>query len=262
MRRTARLLIVALALHPSLGVTQGVVAANTATQVKQAANSAKVPIINIAAPNQAGVSHNKYQNYNVGKEGLILNNSNQTFTNKTKLAGYINGNPHLQSGAAARLILNEVTGNTRSQLRGYTEIAGERAHLVIANPHGITCDGCGFLNTPRVTLATGRPHLNEDGQLSHYTVTGGDILIEGQGINAGNLDRFELLTRAARLNAELYARQLDIILGTNQIDAKSLDVLPLSANGDVPQLGRVNTKDSKNRVCFGNGNYRSVIPPD
>jgi hypothetical protein len=28
------------------------------------------------------------------------------------------------------------------------------------------------------------------------------------------------------------------------------------------ELGRVHTKDSKNLVCFGNGNYRSAISPD
>ncbi|MDR0702233.1 MAG: filamentous hemagglutinin N-terminal domain-containing protein, partial [Azoarcus sp.] len=233
MRWTARLLIIALSLHPSLGLAQSIVAASVGTQLTQARNT--VPVINLAAPNSKGVSHNQYQHYNIGKAGLILNNSNQAFT-ETQLGGLIQGNPQLQGKQTARLILNEVIGNHRSQLRGYTEIAGGAAHLVLANPHGITCDGCGFLNTPRVTLATGRPLLGPDGQLSHYRVTGGDILIEGQGIDAGGLDQFELLTRAARLNGELHARRLDIILGANQIDAQRLDALALESGGDIPQL--------------------------
>jgi filamentous hemagglutinin len=147
MRRTARLLILTLAVHPTLGLTQGVVPATAATRVTQPAGQ-KAPVVNIAAPNAKGLSHNKYQHYNVGREGLILNNSNQPYTS-TQLNGYIEGNPQLQQGNAARIILNEVTGASRSQLRGYTEIAGQAAHLIVANPNGITCDGCGFLNTPR-----------------------------------------------------------------------------------------------------------------
>ncbi|MDY7568963.1 hypothetical protein RGV32_03770 [Pseudomonas sp. CCC4.1] len=27
----------------------------------------------------------------------------------------------------------------------------------MANPYGITCNGCGFINTPNVTLTTGKP---------------------------------------------------------------------------------------------------------
>jgi len=27
----------------------------------------------------------------------------------------------------------------------------------VANPYGITCNGCGFINTPNVTLTTGKP---------------------------------------------------------------------------------------------------------
>ncbi|MDR1064523.1 MAG: filamentous hemagglutinin N-terminal domain-containing protein, partial [Azoarcus sp.] len=232
MRWTARLLILTLAVHPTLGLTQGVVPATPATQVTQPAGQ-KAPVVNIARPNAAGLSHNQYQHYNVGPEGLILNNSHQPYTN-TQLNGYITGNPNL-TGNAARLLLNEVTGASRSQLLGTTEIAGSAAHLIVANPHGITCDGCGFLNTPRVTLATGQPVL-QNGQLTHYDIRGGDILIDGAGLNAGDIDRFELLTRAARLNAALHARQLDLRLGANRIDAQTLGVSALDSAAPVPVL--------------------------
>ena len=71
----------------------------------------------------------------------MLNNSATDV--RSKLAGTIEGNSQLQHGSA-RIILNEVTGASPSSLLGVTEVAGQAASLVIANPNGITCSGCGF----------------------------------------------------------------------------------------------------------------------
>nr|WP_051146920.1 filamentous hemagglutinin N-terminal domain-containing protein [Pseudomonas sp. P818] len=189
-------------------------AAGGNTAVTQAQNG--VPMVNIATPNGSGLSHNKFTDYNVGQQGLILNNSAQNVV-QTQLGGYVVGNPNLKNGAAG-LILNEVTGGNASQLKGYTEVAGRSAAVIVANPHGITCDGCGFINTPRVTLSTGTPVI-ENGRLQRFDVNGGQISIEGQGLNAGNVDQFDLITRSAQINAELHAKKLNIITGRNEVDA-------------------------------------------
>ncbi|MCP1616175.1 filamentous hemagglutinin [Pseudomonas sp. SLBN-26] len=207
-------------------------AAGGNTSLGAAANG--VPVVNIATPNGNGLSHNKFSDYNVGEQGLILNNA----TNKlqsTQLGGYILGNPNL-NGRAAGVILNEVTGTNPSQLKGYTEVAGQGAHVIVANPHGITCDGCGFINTPRATLSTGAPVV-ENGALKRYDVDGGQIRIEGQGLNASNVDQFELITRSAQINAELHARQLAMVTGRNDVDATTLAATAKADDGtDKPQL--------------------------
>ncbi|MBW8719040.1 MAG: filamentous hemagglutinin N-terminal domain-containing protein, partial [Variovorax paradoxus] len=105
-----------------------------------------VPLINIQTPSAAGVSRNVYQQFNVAPNGAILNNSRTNV--QSQLGGFVQGNPYLATGPA-RIILNEVNGGSPSQLRGYIEVAGQRAEVVIANPAGISVDGGGFINASR-----------------------------------------------------------------------------------------------------------------
>jgi len=218
-RQLAVLLSGLLLINPWLVSSAPLVVDNAAganTQLGAAGNG--VPLVNIATPSASGLSHNQFREYNVGSQGLILNNSTHKLQS-TELGGYIHGNPNLK-GRAAQVILNEVTGSNRSTLTGYTEVAGNKAQVIVANPHGITCDGCGFINTPKATLTTGTPVIKDD-QLKRYEVDGGDILIEGAGLNASTIDAFELITRSARINAALHANKLSIVAGRNEVDALS-----------------------------------------
>ncbi|MFM9923120.1 filamentous hemagglutinin N-terminal domain-containing protein [Variovorax sp. H27-G14] len=97
-----------------------------------------VPLVNIQTPSAAGVSRNVYNQLNVGANGAILNNSRTNV--QTQLGGFVQGNPFL-AGGPARIILNEVNGGSPSQLRGYIEVGGQRAEVIIANPAGISVDG-------------------------------------------------------------------------------------------------------------------------
>lgn len=186
------------------------------TGMDKAANG--VPVVNIARPNAAGISHNQFKDYNVGKEGVILNNATGQM-NQTQLGGIIQNNPNLRAGQEARGIINEVTGGSRSQLNGYTEVAGKAANVMVANPYGITCNGCGFINTPNVTLTTGKPTFDAAGNLATLDVTRGTITVEGKGLDASQSDALSIISRATEVNAAIHARDLNVTVGANRVDA-------------------------------------------
>ncbi len=215
-RLLSYLICALLAGQPLLPAFAAPTPANGATKIDQAANG--VPVVNIATPNGAGISHNQYQDYNVGHEGLILNNATGQL-NPTQLGGIIQNNPNLKAGQEARGIINEVTGANRSQLQGYTEVAGKAANVMVANPYGITCNGCGFINTPNATLTTGKPVFDANGNLQSLDVTKGSITIEGQGLNASQSDALSIISRATEINADIHARDLTVIAGANRVTA-------------------------------------------
>lgn len=163
-------------------------------------STAGTTVVNIAAPNAAGVSHNQYQQFNVGSAGLILNNAQRD--SAARLGGTVAGNANL-GGGMANLIVNEVVGVGRSQLSGYTEVLGAAADVVVANPNGITCNGCGFVNTPRVTLSTGTPGFSAGGALVGFSVRDGDILISGKGLDASRQTAFDILARRVRIDGQI-----------------------------------------------------------
>ncbi|MDR9879381.1 hemagglutinin repeat-containing protein [Pseudomonas allii] len=232
-RGLALILANALFWQPLLASAEGIVVSGPGTTVGQAGNG--VPVVNIATPNGSGLSHNQFKDYNVGPNGVILNNAN-SIVQSTQLGGIIVGNPNLKGGAA-NVILNEVKGGSPSQLRGYTEVAGQSAKVIVANPYGISCNGCGFINTPNVTLTTGKPVIDQAGQLKSYQVDGGAVTIDGKGLNASNVDRFEIITRSAKINAQINAKQLTVIAGRNDVDAQSLATTARADDGSAkPEL--------------------------
>ncbi|MCJ0763428.1 filamentous hemagglutinin N-terminal domain-containing protein [Variovorax terrae] len=171
-------------------------------------------VVDIATANAAGVSHNKFMQYNVGAQGLVLNNttSNGALSNASQLAGSVLAN--MSSTRAANVIVNEVVSANRSVLAGFTEVAGQRADVIVANPYGITCSGCGFINTDRVTLSTGTPRWAASGALDGFDVRQGDILVNGAGLNATAQQILDLVTRSVKLDGAVNAQDLGVFAGT------------------------------------------------
>ncbi|ELP3974927.1 filamentous hemagglutinin N-terminal domain-containing protein, partial [Escherichia coli] len=221
-----------IAGQPLLPAVGAVITPQNGAGMDKAANG--VPVVNIATPNGAGISHNRFTDYNVGKEGLILNNATGKL-NPTQLGGLIQNNPNLKAGGEAKGIINEVTGGKRSLLQGYTEVAGKAANVMVANPYGITCDGCGFINTPHATLTTGKPVMNADGSLQALEVTEGSITINGAGLDGTRSDAVSIIARATEVNAALHAKDLTVTAGANRVTADGR-VRALKGEGDVPKV--------------------------
>ncbi len=203
------------------------------TSVNAAGNG--VEVINISTPNSQGLSHNQYQQFHVDPQGLILNNSTEQLA-QSELAGYLTKNPNL-NGQAASVILNEVTGATSSQLQGYTEVFGQEAQVILANPYGITCSGCGFINTPRVTLSTGTPQFEAD-QLNGFNVSQGSVIIDGLGLDGTRQTYFDIIARTVKLNAAIHANDLTVVTGQNQVSYETNQVTEKtdSPADDQPEL--------------------------
>ena len=198
-------------------------------QVEETANG--IPLVNITAPSSGGVSRNEYETFNVPDKGAILNNSYTL--SKTELAGYVQGNNNMAE-RPAKIIVNEVTGAGSTSMDGFLEVAGNRADVVIANPNGITVNGGGFINTGKAFLTTGKPVYDGEDHLQRFDITGGDILIEGKGLNGKEAGSLAILSRAVKINAGIWAKDLHITTGANTVDAKTLEASAIEGKGGRP----------------------------
>ena len=198
-----------------------------------------VPLVDIVTPNGQGLSHNKYHDFNVGNPGLILNNHNGEL-GTSKLGGVTPGNPNLKNSGPATVILNEVTSGNRSALQGATEVFGGRADVIIANPNGITCDGCGFINTPRATLTTGTPDIDGTGRLSGFTVQGGDVTFGSKGGNFasgdGAVDLFDIVSRRVQIDGPVNGKTLRLSAGRQKFNYATGEATALDGADDAGEF--------------------------
>jgi filamentous hemagglutinin family protein len=130
------------------------------------------------------ISHNTYTDFNVGAAGVSLDNS----------------------VVDARTIVNQVTSTNPSHIQGELEVLGSPAHVILANPNGITINGGSFYNTGNVALTTGSvsyvdravtPITTQRNVL--LSTNRGTIRVEGDGLS-GVFTRLELIAKKIEID--------------------------------------------------------------
>ena len=201
-------------------------------KIEEARNG--MTVVNINTPNDKGLSHNQYNAFNVDEKGLILNNANRPVN--TELAGYIMGNPNLV-GPTANTILNEVTGTGSTSMNGALEVAGNKAHVIVANPNGISVNNGTFINASSATLTTGNPIIN-NGSVTGYNVQKGVITVGEKGLNASKTARTDMLAEAVKLNGKVWAQDTQVVTGKNDISVDATGkVTNTHKTGESSQVG-------------------------
>ena len=210
--------------------------------VLQTANG--LPQVNIQTPSAGGVSRNQYSQFDVAEKGAVLNNARKAA--QTQIAGWVQGNQNLARGEA-KVILNEVNSANPSRLKGYVEVAGKKADVVIANPSGIQCDGCGVINAGRTTLTTGKTEV-ENGQLKGYRVKGGKVTVGQKGMDNSQSDYTDIIADKAEINGGVWSKKgIKVTTGKNNVDR---------TNDSVVYVGEKNT-DKTDRTSDTQGENQS-----
>ena len=164
----------------------------------------EIEVIDIARPDANGLSNNSYTDFNILNSGIVLNNSDSAGT--SQLAGDISANTNYISGDAASLILAQITGNDISLLEGALEVFGAEAGVIIANPSGITCNGCSFINASRVDLVTGSNYNSSTASFNDIANT--NIALIDNGFDASSVGILNIqagsFTNAGGLNANIF----------------------------------------------------------
>jgi filamentous hemagglutinin len=265
-RRTiAQAVLLVYVLNPLLVTAQVIVNAGTANDGRRTfvdQTQSGVTKINITTPNGAGVSHNSYQQFDVPKTGVVLNNGANN--SNTRIAGWVEGNPNLRPGQEAKLILNEVVGGKPSQLQGYLEVAGTKADVIVANENGVTCNGCGFINTDRATLTTGKPVFGADGALQQMRVQQGQVTVGPDGLQAADT-RVDILSHYANIQGDIHAANIQAVVGQNDIDyvsgqvTKQVTQQAATAGTNAPTTSPTNAPSSGLDVGALGGMYANQI---
>lgn len=186
-----------------------VVSGETDTHVNaMASGHVVVNIAPIQNPKNTGdISFNSYTDFNVLKPGVSLNN--QTVD--------------------ARTVINEVISNNTSYIGGQLTVLGPKAHVIIANPSGITVNGGAFVNTGGVALSTGQVSI-KNLQITPITIqqnaiietTQGSITIEGNGFsglftNLGLIAKQIFINGPIKNNQPLSGAAIELVAGDSLV---------------------------------------------
>jgi filamentous hemagglutinin family protein len=202
-----------------------------------------VPVVNIPAPTTAGVSTARYSKFDTSNLGVILNNVVKERVNTAPNpsssggpGGYVYANPLLQ-GTPARIIVNEVASSALTTLRGNIEVAGAPANVVVANPLGITCDGCGFINTPRISMVAGTVVFDAAGNISYLrSADNAGLTISAAGLKVPDAV-LDLIGFTTRIDGNVAASDISLMSEALQVDYATRSLTPrISTNTTTPSL--------------------------
>ena len=228
-------------------------------------NTIEATVDNIAEPNNSGLSVNNYETFHIPSNGRVFNNSVSGAT--SQLLGDVPANSNFISGNAASIILAQVSGTEISLLLGAFEVVGSEAGLIIANPNGISCNGCSFINASEVDLRTDNSIAIADNGLDAADV---DILNirAGSFTNTGvlnanilnlNVDGDLDYTQRGIINTTTFNLEVDGVFSNNDASIgfvwEERDTLTVSGNANITALnfinhGTINVADSGSSGSF------------
>ena len=247
---------ISLAITLSIAGQSAFADINVADSNTQVSKKQNIEIINIANPSNSGLSHNRYNKFNVEQAGAVLNNARQN--GKSQLAGDLNANPNLKT-QSAKVILNEVISRNPSKIAGKQEVFGDKADYVLANPNGISVEGGGFINTPRASLVVGKPQVSA-GNLNGYDVTGDKGLnTNGKITTSGDID---LIAPQVNVAGQITTSEgVNVIAGKNKITREDNGTLKITTTEKTGQVldGRVVGSIQAGRIRIHSADDRATI---
>ncbi|WP_198390826.1 filamentous hemagglutinin N-terminal domain-containing protein, partial [Burkholderia ubonensis] len=196
-------------------------------------------LVNLVAPNAAGLSHNQFSAFSPQGRGVVLNNSTQMGV--SQIGGQAMQNPNLTQPAKAALL--EVT-QQRSALQGTLEAFGGKLDVLVANQHGVTINGLTTLNVGRLGVTTGQVLPQADGTV-RIGVTRGDVRIDRGGIDTKGLSAFDVVSRSIAVHGPVSdssaggaKADVNLVAGMNTYDPRTGQYAATAADGSkAPALG-------------------------
>ena len=235
----------------------GVVEHSDGSKVSQPGGAGSTIVVDIEAPTgSTQTSHNQYTHFNVPSYGVELNNSS----------------------ANARTIINEVTSSGsayRTMFEGALTVTGTRAHVVVANPNGITVNGGSFVNTSSALLTTGdilgsatatsvtgaNAQLGSDPFTTYYIIKAeqGDILVQSGGLS-GTFARLDMIAKEIDINGGVSLGETPIALnaGVTTSVLKHASAIPTPGSDQdetiyyTPIVGACDTSTPNTAACGSN----------
>ncbi|WP_301098702.1 filamentous hemagglutinin N-terminal domain-containing protein [Otariodibacter sp.] len=191
---------------------------NNNTKISQTDN--KVVIVDIAKPENDGISDNRFEKFNIHNGAVFKNNQEEDYS---KLVGYLDKNTNL-NGEAAKAILTQVTGKESTSLKGGLEILGKDADLLVVNPNGITINGVQTFNTNRFVASTSE--IIDPTKGLELSTNKGTVTIEKDGLLTDGLRTVDIVAKkieqkgAIRSSDSSKVSDINLIAGSSKYNLK------------------------------------------